>query len=42
MNWDWSNILDDKFLKSIEMKNPLELLNGYFYNIFCKINEKIS
>ncbi|ARF10684.1 divergent protein kinase [Hokovirus HKV1] len=42
MNWDWSNILDDEFLKSIEMKNPVDLLNGYFYNIFGKINENIS
>lgn len=42
MNWDWSNILDDKFLKSIEMKNPSDLLNGYFYNIFGKINQKIQ
>lgn len=41
MNWHWSNILDDEFLKSIEMKKPLDLLNGYFYNIFGKINENI-
>ena len=41
MNWDWSNILDDEFLKSIEMKKPSELLDKYFYNIFSKINEKL-
>lgn len=41
MNWDWSNILDDDFLKSIEMKKPSELLDKYFYNIFSKINEKV-
>jgi hypothetical protein len=41
MNWDWSNILDDEFLISIQMKNPLDLLNGYFYNIFSKIYENI-
>ena len=41
MNWDWSNILDEEFKKSIEMKRPAELLDGYFYNIFSKINEKI-
>ena len=41
MNWDWSNILDNDFLKSIEIKTPSDLLNGYFYNIFGKINEHI-
>ena len=41
MNWDWNNILDDEFMKSIEMKNPNDLLNNYFHNIFSKINEKI-
>ena len=41
MNWDWNNILDDEFMKSIEMKNPHDLLNDYFHNIFSKINEKI-
>jgi len=41
MNWNWSNILDNEFLKSIEMKNPYNLLNEYFYNIFGKINENI-
>ncbi len=38
---DWDNILDDEFLKSIEMKKPSELLDNYFYNIFSKINEKV-
>lgn len=42
MNWDWNNILDDNFLKTIEMKNPVDLLNNYFYNIFNKVNQKIS
>ncbi len=42
MNWDWNNILDDEFMKTIEMKNPIELLNNYFHNIFNKINEKLS
>lgn len=41
MNWDWSNILDDEFLHSIQMKNPVNLLNDYFYNIFGKINKNI-
>jgi len=41
MDWNWNNILDNEFLKSIEMKKPLELLNGYFYNIFGKINKNI-
>lgn len=41
MDWNWSNILDDEFLNSIEMKKPSDLLNGYFYNIFGKINDKI-
>jgi len=41
IDWDWSNILDNEFLKSIEMKKPSELLNGYFYNIFSKINTNI-
>jgi hypothetical protein len=41
IDWDWSNILDDEFLKSIEMKNPSDLLNEYFHNIFGKINENI-
>ena len=41
MNWDWNNILDNEFMKSIEMKNPNDLLNNYFHNIFSKINEKI-
>lgn len=42
MNWDWSNILDDEFLKSIEMKKPSILLEGYFYDIFSKINDNIQ
>ena len=42
MNWSWSNILDAEFLQSIEMKKPLDLMNGYFYNIFGKINKNIS
>lgn len=42
MNWDWNNIMDDDFMKSIEMKKPSDLLNGYFYNIFSKINKAIS
>jgi len=41
MNRDWSNILDDEFLRSIQMKNPQDLLNNYFYNIFGKINKNI-
>ena len=41
MDWDWSNILDNKFLESIEMKKPSDLLNEYFYNIFGKINNNI-
>lgn len=41
MDWNWNNILDNEFLKSIEIKKPLELLNGYFYNIFGKINKNI-
>lgn len=42
MNWNWTNILDEEFLKSIEMIKPLDLLNNYFYDIFSKINEKVS
>lgn len=41
MDWDWNNILDDDFFKSIEMIKPSELLDGYFYNVFGKINENI-
>ena len=41
MNWNWSNILDDEFVKSIEMTKPSDLLNKYFYDIFNKINEQI-
>ena len=42
MNWDWGNITDDEFLKSIEMKNPNDLMNDYFHNIFGKINEHVK
>ena len=42
MNWDWDNILDEDFLKSIEMKNPHDLIDGYFYNIFRKIYGKVD
>jgi hypothetical protein len=42
INWDWDNILDDEFLKSIEIKKPLDLINEYFFNIFGKINKDIS
>ena len=30
-----------KGVKSIEMKKTAELLDGYFYNIFSKINKKV-
>jgi hypothetical protein len=42
MHWDWANILDNEFLASIEMKKPSELMSGYFYNIFGKINENLN
>jgi len=42
MNRDWSNILDDDFLKSIKMANPNDLMNNYFYNIFNKSGEEIA
>ena len=42
MNWDWNNILDDDFLKSINMRNPKTLLNTYFYNIFGKTSTNIN
>jgi hypothetical protein len=42
MNWDWDNILDDDFMGSIQMKNPLDLMNGYFYDIFGKKNINIT
>jgi len=42
MNWDWSNILDDDFLKSIKMANPNDLMNNYFHNIFNKSCEEIA
>ena len=41
MDWDWSNIVDNNFLKSIEIKKPTNLLNEYFYNIFHKIYQEI-
>ena len=41
MDWDWNNVLDKEFLESIEMKNPIDLLNEYFYNAFGKIYSKI-
>ena len=31
-----------KGVKTIEMKRPSELLSGYFYNNFGKINENMS
>ena len=31
---DWYGILDDKFIESIEMVRPTDLLNGYFWYIF--------
>jgi hypothetical protein len=42
MNWDWNNITDPEFFKSIEMKDPNDLMNNYFYKIFNKINENIK
>ena len=42
MNWNWSNILDDEYRLSIELKDPRELLNNYFHNIFSKINQQIK
>ena len=41
IDWDWNNILDNEFLKSIDMKNPSDLLDDYFYDIFGKHNENI-
>ena len=41
MNRDWGNILDQEFFKSIEMRDPLELLNNYFYDIYKKINSDV-
>lgn len=41
MDWDWNNILDLDFLKSIEMKEPEYLLDGYFYGIFGTINKQL-
>lgn len=42
MNWDWNNILDEEFSKKIEIKEPLYLMENYFYDIFCKNNENIE
>ena len=41
MDWDWNNILDNEFLKSIDMTNPSDLLDDYFYDIFGKHNENV-
>lgn len=40
MRWNWEDILDEKFRKSIQMKGPNELLNGYFYRKFGQMNKK--
>ena len=42
MNRDWNNILDKEFMQEIKMKNPYDLINGYFYDIFNKINMSIK
>lgn len=42
INRNWNNILDDEYLNSIEIKNPIDLLNEYFYNIFNKINTSLN
>jgi hypothetical protein len=42
MNRDWNNITDPEFLKSIEMKDPNDLMNNYFYKIFNKINRSLN
>ena len=42
MDWDWSNILDDDYVKHIKMKKPKDLLDGYFYDIFKKINKNVN
>lgn len=42
MDRNWSNILDDKFLQSIKMKHPKDLLDHYFYDIFGKINKNLD
>ncbi len=36
--WDWDNILDETYAKSLKIKTPNVLLNGYFYNIFGASN----
>jgi hypothetical protein len=38
MDKDWFNILDDEFKNEIELKNPKDLLDNYFYAKFSKIN----
>lgn len=42
MDWDWDVVLADDFLSTINMKNPTDLLDGYFYDIFEKINQEIE
>lgn len=42
MNWDWNSILDSSFANTIGMREPEELLDNYFYNIFAKINAKVE
>lgn len=42
IDWNWSNAIDKQFINSIEMKNPNDLLDGYFYDIFNKINTNIQ
>lgn len=41
MDWNWTNILDDEFMRSIEMKNPRDLLNTYFFDIYNKIYTQV-
>jgi hypothetical protein len=42
MNWDWPIAGDAEFATHIELKTPEELLNGYFKNIFGKINSNVG
>lgn len=42
IDWDWDNILDDEYAKSIDFKDPIFLLDTYFYNIFGNINKNIK
>lgn len=42
MNWDWNNINDIDFYNDIQMKNPNDLLDNYFYDIFQKSNTVIN